>query len=80
VRRPVVIMLVEHAGRLPLGRRARWPGNRYSVLAGFVSPGESLEEAVAREVREESGFQTPSGPDRDPRVAGRIRAGRSPIM
>jgi NAD+ diphosphatase len=54
---PVVIMLVEHAGRLLLGRRAGWPGNRYSVLAGFVSPGESLEEAVTREVREESGIQ-----------------------
>jgi NAD+ diphosphatase len=54
---PVVIMLVEHAGRLLLGRRAGWPGNRYSVLAGFVSPGESLEEAVVREVREESGIQ-----------------------
>jgi NAD+ diphosphatase len=55
---PVVIMLVEHAGRLLLGRRAGWPGNRYSVLAGFVSPGESLEEAVTREVREESGIET----------------------
>jgi len=54
---PVVIMLVEHAGRLLLGRRAGWPGNRYSVLAGFVSPGELLEEAVTREVREESGIE-----------------------
>jgi NAD+ diphosphatase len=54
---PVVIMLVEHADRLLLGRRAEWPGNRYSVLAGFVSPGESLEEAVVREVREESGIR-----------------------
>ena len=53
---PVVIMLVEHAGRLLLGRRSGWPGNRYSALAGFVSPGESLAEAVAREVREESGI------------------------
>lgn len=53
---PVVIMLVEHAGRVLLGRRAGWPGRRYSVLAGFVAPGESLEEAVAREVREESGI------------------------
>ncbi len=54
---PVVIMLVEHAGRLLLGRRAGWPGGRYSILAGFVSPGESLEEAVIREVREESGIE-----------------------
>jgi NAD+ diphosphatase len=53
---PVVIMLVEHAGRLLLGRRAGWPGRRFSVLAGFVSPGESVEEAVVREVREESGI------------------------
>jgi NAD+ diphosphatase len=53
---PVVIMLVDHDGRLLLGRRAGWPGRRFSVLAGFVSPGESLEEAVVREVREESGI------------------------
>jgi NAD+ diphosphatase len=59
---PVVIMLVEHDGRLLLGRRSGWPGNRYSVLAGFVSPGESLEEAVVREVLEESGIMA-----RDPR-------------
>ena len=50
-------MLVEHAGSLLLGRRAGWPPNRYSVLAGFVSPGESLDEAVVREVREESGIE-----------------------
>jgi NAD+ diphosphatase len=54
---PVVIMLVEHAGRLLLGRRAGWPEGRYSILAGFVSPGESLDEAVIREVREESGIE-----------------------
>lgn len=53
---PAVIMLVENDGRLLLGRRAGWPRGRYSVLAGFVSPGESLEEAVVREVREESGI------------------------
>jgi NAD+ diphosphatase len=52
----VVIMLVEHNGRLLLGRRAGWPTRRYSALAGFVSPGESLEEAVIREVWEESGI------------------------
>ncbi len=54
---PVVIMLVEHGGQLLLGRRPGWPPNRYSVLAGFVSPGESAEEAVIREVREESGIE-----------------------
>ena len=53
---PVVIMTVENDGRLLLGRRSGWPGARYSVLAGFVSPGESAEEAVIREVREESGI------------------------
>jgi NAD+ diphosphatase len=53
---PVVIMLVEGHGRLLLGRRAGWPDGRYSVLAGFVSPGESAEEAVLREVKEESGI------------------------
>jgi NAD+ diphosphatase len=37
-----------------LGRQAAWPSGRYSALAGFVEPGESLEEAVAREVREEA--------------------------
>jgi NAD+ diphosphatase len=53
---PVVIMTVEHDGRLLLGRRAGWPPGRLSVLAGFVSPGESAEEAVVREVQEESGI------------------------
>ena len=52
---PVVIMLVTDGDRLMLGRQASWPSGRYSALAGFVEPGESLEEAVAREVREEAG-------------------------
>jgi NAD+ diphosphatase len=52
---PVVIMLVTDGDRLLLGRQAAWPGGRYSALAGFVEPGEALEEAVAREVREEAG-------------------------
>jgi NAD+ diphosphatase len=52
---PVVIMLVTDGDRVMLGRQASWPGGRYSALAGFVEPGEALEEAVAREVREESG-------------------------
>jgi NAD+ diphosphatase len=54
---PVVIMLVERGDDVLLGRQARWPKGRYSALAGFVEPGESLEEAVAREVREESGIE-----------------------
>ncbi len=53
---PVVIMTVEHSGQLLLGRRSGWPAGRCSVLAGFVSPGESAEEAVVREVEEESGI------------------------
>ncbi|WP_326525660.1 NAD(+) diphosphatase [Sphingomonas sp.] len=54
---PVVIMLAEHDGRALLGRQAMWPKGRYSALAGFVEPGESLEEAVAREVHEEAGVR-----------------------
>ncbi len=52
---PVTIMLVEHDGRLLLGRQPRFPPRRFSALAGFVEPGESIEEAVAREVLEEAG-------------------------
>jgi NAD+ diphosphatase len=51
---PVVIMLVSDNDRLLLGRRPPWPPGRYSCLAGFVEPGESLEAAVAREVLEEA--------------------------
>ena len=52
---PAIIVLVEHQGRVLLGRQASWPARRYSVLAGFVEPGESLEDALRREVLEESG-------------------------
>ncbi len=52
---PAIIVLVSDGERALLGRQASWDENRYSTLAGFVEPGESLEEAVAREVREESG-------------------------
>ncbi len=55
---PVVIMLVHHAGRALLARGTRFPGRRlFSALAGFVEPGESAEEAVAREVFEETGIR-----------------------
>jgi NAD+ diphosphatase len=54
---PVVIMLVTDGDRALLGRQARWPAGRYSTLAGFVEPGESVEEAVAREVAEEAGVE-----------------------
>jgi NAD+ diphosphatase len=52
---PVVIMLVTDGDRVLLGRQAVWPEGRYSALAGFVAAGESLEEAVVREVSEEAG-------------------------
>ncbi len=53
---PVVIMLAEHDGRLLLGRQPHYPEGRYSALAGFVEPGESIEAAVARELKEEAGI------------------------
>ena len=52
---PVTIMLAEHEGRLMLGRGKGWPEGAFSALAGFVEPGETIEEAVAREVFEEAG-------------------------
>jgi NAD+ diphosphatase len=59
---PAVIMAVSDGARngkdrLLLGRQASWPPGMRSVLAGFVEPGESLEEAVAREVKEEVGIE-----------------------
>ena len=55
---PAVIMVVTDAeDRCLLGRQAAWPAGRYSTLAGFVEPGESLEHAVAREVEEEVGVE-----------------------
>ncbi len=52
---PVVIMLVVRGNSLLLGRSAPWPEGMYSLLAGFVEPGETLEAAVRREVAEETG-------------------------
>lgn len=57
---PVAIMLVEHDGDLLLGRGPHYPAGSYSALAGFVEPGESIEQAVAREVLEESGVEAHS--------------------
>jgi len=48
-------MLAEHDGEVLLGRQPQYPPGRYSALAGFVEPGESIEEAVARELMEEAG-------------------------
>jgi len=54
---PAVIVAVSDGERLLLGRQAGWPARRWSVLAGFVEPGESLEQTVAREVLEETGVR-----------------------
>lgn len=55
---PAVIMAITDSDeRLLLGRSPQWAGTRFSTLAGFVEPGESLEQAVRREVQEESGVQ-----------------------
>jgi NAD+ diphosphatase len=51
---PAIIVLVTDGERALLGRQASWPPGRYSTIAGFVEPGESLEDAVAREVMEET--------------------------
>ncbi len=57
---PAVIMLIhDGAGACVLGRQASWPPGMHSTLAGFVEPGESLEEAVAREIQEEVGLKVP---------------------
>ena len=52
---PAIIVLVTDGEHALLGRQAGWPEGRYSTIAGFVEPGESLEDAVAREVHEETG-------------------------
>ena len=54
---PVVIMLAEHDGDVLIGRQPGFPPRRYSALAGFVEPGESIEDAVARELHEEAGVR-----------------------
>ncbi len=53
---PAIIVLVSDGTRALLGRQASWPAGRYSTIAGFVEPGESLEDAVLREVHEEAGI------------------------
>ena len=54
---PAVIMLVHDGDRCLMGRQRIWPPGMHSTLAGFVEPGESLEEAVAREVYEETAIE-----------------------
>ena len=57
---PAVIVAVTDGERLLLGRQASWAARRYSTLAGFVEPGETLEQTVAREVMEESSVRVRS--------------------
>jgi NAD+ diphosphatase len=56
----VVIMLAVHEGRCMLGRQEAWPKGMFSALAGFLEPGETIEEACARELAEEAGLKTAS--------------------
>ena len=53
---PAIIVLIHDGERALLGRQASWPAGRFSTIAGFVEPGESLEDAVAREALEETGI------------------------
>lgn len=57
---PVVIMLAVHGDRCMVGRQEIWPKGMFSALAGFLEPGESIEEACARELKEEAGLKTVS--------------------
>ena len=54
---PVVIMVVRHENNILLGRQSAWKPGMYSALAGFVEPGETIEDAARREVFEESGVR-----------------------
>lgn len=56
-----IIAAITDGERLLLGRQATWPARRWSVVAGFVEPGETLEQTVAREVREETGVRVRPG-------------------
>jgi NAD+ diphosphatase len=54
---PVIIIVARHRGRALLGRQKAWPPGMYSALAGFMEPGETIEEAARREVFEEAGVR-----------------------
>jgi NAD+ diphosphatase len=56
-----LIVAVGDGDRLLLGRQASWPARRWSIIAGFVEPGETLEQTVAREVHEETGVRVRPG-------------------
>lgn len=53
---PAIIVLTHNGDRCLLGRKSDWPGGRYSTIAGFVEQGEAIEQAVVREVKEETGI------------------------
>lgn len=53
---PAIIVLAHDGDRCLLGRKPEWPSGRYSTIAGFVEPGETVEQAVLREVKEEAGI------------------------
>lgn len=57
---PSVIMLPVHGDKCVMGRQASWPEGLYATLAGFIEPGETIEEACARETREETGLRVTS--------------------
>ena len=57
---PVAIMLAVHEDKCLLGRQALWPAGMFSALAGFLEPGETIEEACARELKEEAGLTATS--------------------
>jgi len=71
---PAIIVLVERGNELLLARSRHFLPGMYSVLAGFVEPGESLEEAVVREVKEEVGMDV-----KDINTLG-VNPGPSPIL
>jgi NAD+ diphosphatase len=54
---PVVIMIPVHGDKCLLGRQRAWPAGMHSALAGYIEPGEAIEEAVARETLEEAGLR-----------------------
>ncbi|HEX2825351.1 MAG TPA: NAD(+) diphosphatase [Burkholderiales bacterium] len=53
----IMVLITDGASRVLLARKAGWPAGRYSALAGFVEPGEMLEDTIARETREEVGVE-----------------------
>ena len=68
---PVVIMLAVDGERCLLGRQPRFPKGMYSALAGFLEPGETIEQAVRREIMEEAGIAGGRSPLSSPRSPGR---------